>query len=60
MEVKFLWLQEVVKAGRVRLRKVDGQRNPADVLTKPKSINENAGLLKLVDIRVDSRRGDAS
>ena len=55
MEVRILWLQEVVKAKRVQIRKVAGDRNPADVLTKPKSIKESAGLLELVGVSVSSR-----
>ena len=55
MEVKFLWLQEVVKDKRVALRKIAGSRNPGDVLTKPKSFSENVDLLRSVGIEVGSR-----
>ena len=35
MEVKYLWLQDVVRSGRIRkMRKVASEMNPADVLTK--------------------------
>ena len=34
MEVRKLWLQEEVRQGRVRLVKVRGDANPADLLTK--------------------------
>ena len=34
MEVKWLWLQEEVRRGRVKVSKVLGTQNPADVLTK--------------------------
>ena len=37
LEVRFLWLQEVVRKGRVIIKKVAGERNPADILTKPKN-----------------------
>ena len=40
LEVKFLWLQEVVRDRRLEVRKVHGADNPADVLTKPKSASE--------------------
>ena len=56
MEVKFLWLQEAVKDRRVEVRKVHGTENPADVLTKPKSYGEMAGLLDRVGVRVWCRR----
>ena len=35
LEVKYLWLQEVVKDRRLEIKKVHGQSNPADIGTKP-------------------------
>ena len=40
LEIKFLWLQECVRRGKLVLRKVRGDINPADVLTKPKSLED--------------------
>ena len=34
IDVKHLWLQELVKTGEIKLAKVLGDRNPADLLTK--------------------------
>ncbi len=34
ISVRELWLQEVVKEGKVRLMKIGGEINPADLLTK--------------------------
>ena len=34
IDLKELWLQEAVKNGKVRLSKVAGELNPADILTK--------------------------
>ena len=34
LEVKDLWMQGLVRDGRLRVAKVRGDRNPADVLTK--------------------------
>ena len=34
ISVKELWLQEAVKEGKVRLRKIGGEVNPADLMTK--------------------------
>jgi hypothetical protein len=34
LEVKDLWMQELVRNGRMKILKVRGDRNPADVLTK--------------------------
>ena len=42
LEVKFLWLQAVVRDKRLEVKKVLGTQNPADVLTKPKSAEEVA------------------
>ena len=40
VEVKFLWIQEAVRVGRVVVTKIPGKENPADVLTKPVSVKE--------------------
>ena len=48
MEVKFLWLQQAVRDGRIAVRKVPGQRNPADVLTKPLARDDFLGKLATV------------
>ena len=40
LEVKFLRLQDVVKAKKVELRKIAGKFSPADVLTKPESVKD--------------------
>jgi len=43
--IKFLWLQEAVRRKKVVLSKVRGDVNPADVLTKPKSLDDMKQLL---------------
>ena len=50
LEVKFLWLQDLAKAGTVAVRKISGQRNPADVLTKPTSFADTMSKLALVRV----------
>jgi len=45
LEIKFVWLQECVRRGKVVLSKVRGDMNPADVLTKPKSLEDMKVLL---------------
>jgi hypothetical protein len=35
VEVKWLWIQQAVAAGRVAVSWIPGSRNPADVMTKP-------------------------
>ena len=48
VELKYLWVQEVVSKGRIRMKKVPGLQNPADVLTKPKERRELGRLLAKV------------
>ncbi len=44
------WIQQAVRSGRVDLRKVDGERNPADLLTKHSLTREKLQqLTKLYD-----------
>ena len=56
MEVKFLWLQEIVKDKRIEVKKILGAHNPADALTKPKAYGEVAGLLRGVGVYIEDRR----
>jgi hypothetical protein len=50
LEVRFLWLQAIVKGGIMAVRKVSGHRNPADVLTKLMSFVEMMGKLSRCSI----------
>ena len=34
LDTQTLWIQQAVRAGKVDLRKIDGDKNPADLLTK--------------------------
>jgi len=43
--IQFLWLQECVRRNKLVLSKVRGDINPADVLTKPKSLEDMKQLL---------------
>ena len=48
MDVQLLWLQDAVRRDRVRLGKVRGDRNPADLMTKHlgrAAIEKNLGKL---------------
>ena len=40
LDVRLMWVQELVKNGKIMLRKVKGTENPADMLTKPKNALE--------------------
>jgi len=57
MEVKWLWLQEEVKKGRVRVEKVWGPWNPADLMTKFLSVVEIEDRLKRMCLEVRGVRG---
>ena len=46
VELKWLWVQEMVKEGKVQLKTVKGSENVADHLTKPKTREEIEALLK--------------
>ncbi len=50
--VKELWLQEVAKYGSVRLCKIGGEVNPADMLTKYLAIAKLEQLSRLVNLQV--------
>ena len=50
MEVKWLWLQEEVRKGRVEVGKVRGDENPADLMTKylsTKEVEERLGRMQI-------------
>ena len=59
LEVKFLWLQEVVRDKRLEVRKVHGTQNPADILTKPKSAEEVADKISAKHMRMIEREANA-
>ena len=52
LETKWLWLQVEVPEGRIKLEKVPGDVNPADVLTKHKSGNEIQRLLACMKVEI--------
>ena len=48
LEVSFLWVQQALKDKKFVLRKIAGDKNPADVLTKPLSANEMSAKMEAV------------
>ena len=56
MEVKYLWAQEAHQNGRFKVGKVAGERNPADVLTKPKSTLDMNNKLAVVGAEIVKRK----
>ena len=57
IEVKWLWLQREVAGGKIRLRKILGTTNPADVCTKYQYITEIREKLQAVNIGVEEGEG---
>ena len=45
VELKWIWMQDTVKEGRIQFEKVTGDENIADHLTKPKSRVEVEAML---------------
>merc|ERR1711873_189879 len=50
IEVKWLWLQSEVAKGRFRMKKVAGTENPADIVTKYKTLREYQEQLSRVSV----------
>ena len=55
IEVKWLWLQQAVAEGRFRMLKVPGKKNPADIVTKFKSLKDYQEQLEKVNVFVEAR-----
>ena len=53
-----LWVQEVRVSGRIVYRKVLGEKNPADLLTKHMSAELSERHLQTLSMRLDSGRAD--
>ena len=56
IHTKLLWIQEAVRDGRIKLTKISGGHNPADVLSKPMSVSEMNGKLQSLGIEILSRK----
>ena len=55
VQVRELWLQDAVRKQRVVISKIEGTKNPADVVTKPKSKEYIARLLEAVGAELAER-----
>ena len=53
IDVCYLWIQDLTKKSWVKLRKIPGDKNPSDVLTKPKTGKETQELLDCVSLSLD-------
>ena len=56
IDTRYYWIQDVVKRGVVQVLKIEGDKNPADLLTKPQSLQEiirRAGMVNVKVVRAD-------
>ena len=56
MDVRKLWLQEEVRQGKVKLIKVRGDTNPADLMTKylgSKEVDERCAYVGIEVVKAD-------
>ena len=56
LDVGWCWIQQTVEKGEVKLIKIDGTKNPADPLTKPKSAKEMSRLYEMVGYSMPTRK----
>ena len=56
MDTKFLWIQDLVKTGRIKVLKIKGTQNPADVGTKHLTIKEMEEKLSSVGMNLLKRQ----
>ena len=62
VELRYLWLQEMTKSGRVKIRRILGEQNLADHLTKGKAWHQIETLIRgvggIIKMRGDGKGGD--
>ena len=56
IETKYLWTQDLIKEGRLKLLKVKGTDNPSDIGTKHLSLAETQTLLSSIGLKLVSRK----
>ena len=56
IETKYLWIQDLIKEGRLKLLKVKGTSNPSDIGTKHLSLAETQTLLSSIGLKLISRK----
>jgi hypothetical protein len=57
VEVKHLWVQEATQRRLLRVKRIPGEKNPADILTKPHGAGRLAEVLRVVGIHIESKLG---
>ena len=55
LEVRHIWVQELIQEKKIKLIKVNGKTNPADVLTKPIGKIEASRVLEKIYMRLKDR-----
>ena len=62
VELRYLWLQDVTKSGRAKMRRIPGEQNLADHLTKGKAGHQIETLIRgvggIMKTSGDSKGGD--
>ena len=62
VELRYLWLQEMTKSGRVKMRRIPGEQNLADHLTKGKAWHQIEKLIRgvggIMKMSGDGKGGD--
>ena len=62
VELRYLWLQEMTKSGRVKMRRIPGEHNLADHLTKGKAWHQIETLIRgvggIMKMSGDGKGGD--
>ena len=53
IELRYLWLQQAMKRGRLEVCKIDGKMNPVDHLTKPLSRTEMTRQISMLGGRIE-------
>ena len=59
IEIRDLWLQKEVREGRLKVRKISGSENPADLMTKILNIGEIEERLRRMNLRMTRRCSEA-
>ena len=60
IEVRYLWIQQEIKEGKVNVKKVGTDSNPADLLTKALNRDKIAGHMRMMGYRLDSSRASTA
>ena len=60
VDVNALWLQKQEVRGRVPLSKIDGTRNPADLMTKHLESTRTATQLNMMNLVLKDGRAEAA